>query len=417
MVWSICRWKLALIVVLSLTGPVPAQQPGPQPPEQLPITGKTGPLGASLDDAMFKTLMRHGIPGGALAVTREGRLVMARGYGWANIDHDDPVKPETLFPLASVSKVLTTLAIFKLVEAKKLTLEDKPFVILKDVKAPTGATVDPRLYKITIRQLLNHSGGWNRNVTGDPINWSRQIARRLQVKRPINDMQLISYMLGQPLDFEPGTDSQYSNVGFIVLGPVIAKVSGQPYEDYVRKTILDPLGMKKTRLLDPEGNYAADQARRYLAGTDQLLPAYTMPWTKASGCWESSVVELAKLITAIEGSRGKKPLLSEESMDQMLAPPPLPIRPRPDGTYQGLGWDVVQKFSNGFGYAKGGSWTGIRSTLKRGADGTCSIVLFNASIEFDVLDQQVRQDAVREILDQAARIKTWPKVDFFNEFP
>jgi len=312
---------------------------------------------------------------------------------------------------------LTTLAIFKLVEAKKLTLEDKPFVILKDIKPPQGATIDPRLYKITIRQLLNHSGGWNRNVTGDPINWSRQVARRLGVKRPITDVQLISFMLGQPLDFDPGTDSQYSNFGFIVLGPVIAKVSGQPYEEYVRKTILDPLGMKKTRLLDPQGNYSADQARRYLSGTEQLLPAYTMPWTTASGCWESSVVDLAKLITAIEGSRGKKPLLSEESMAQMLAPPPTPIRPRPDGSYQGLGWDVVQKFPNGFGYSKGGSWTGIRSTFKRGADGTCSIVLFNASIEFDVIDQQIRQDAVREILDQAARIKTWPKVDFFNEFP
>jgi N-acyl-D-amino-acid deacylase len=237
------------------------------------------------------------------------------------------------------------------------------------------------------------------------------------VKRPINDEQLTSYMLGLPLDFEPGADSQYCNFGFIVLGQVIAKVTGQSYEDHVRQAVLKPLGMKSTRILDREGRYFPDQSRRYLSGSEQLLPAYWMPWTNASGGWESSALDLAKMLTGIEGSRGEKPFLTDEVMGQMLASPPPPLRPRPDGTHQGLGWDTVQRYPAGFGFAKGGSWTGIRTSIKRSADGMCTIVLYNGSIELDPVDQQIRHDVVKEILDHAQRVKNWPKVDFFKEFP
>ena len=125
---------------------------------------------------MQKIMQRHGVPGAVLAVTKDGRLIHAKGYGFANADTDEPVRPDTRFPLASISKVLTTLAILKLVEANKLSLEDKPFEIIKHIKPPPGERVNPRLFKITIRQLLNHSGGWSRRVNGDPINWSRQVA-------------------------------------------------------------------------------------------------------------------------------------------------------------------------------------------------------------------------------------------------
>ncbi len=408
--------RVALLVVLGLTARA-GGQPGGRSTEPLPITGKGAPKLAPLDEGMQKIMQRHGVPGAVLAVTKDGRLIHAKGYGFANADTDEPVRPDTRFPLASISKVLTTLAILKLVEANKLSLEDKPFEIIKQIKPPPGERVNPRLFKITIRQLLNHSGGWSRRANGDPINWSRQVARRLQVKRPITDVHLISYMLGQPLDFEPGTDAQYSNFGFIVLGQVIVKVADEPYEDFVKKTVLQPLEMKSTRLLDPEGRYFPGQARRYLSGTEQMLPAFAMPWTYASGGWESSAVDLARLITGIDGSRGGKPFLGPEMLRQMLAPPPPPLKPRPNGSHFGLGWDLVQKLPYGTGYSKGGSWTGIQTSLKRGADGICSVLLFNGSVELDRIDEGIRQDAIKEILDQGTRVKEWPKVDFFKEFP
>jgi N-acyl-D-amino-acid deacylase len=410
-------WSAAVVLTLALATPAVAQQPVGRVPEPSPMTGKGVPILAPLDEAMQKILLRHGIPGGAIAITRDGRLLTAKGYGWANLETEDPVRPETAFPLASVSKVFTTLAVLKLVEAKKLSLEDKPFEILNHIKPPAEARMDLRLLKITVRQLLNHSGGWNRMVSGDPINWSRQVAHRLKVKLPINDVQLISYMLGQPLDFEPGTDEQYSNFGFIVLGQVVAKVSGRSYEEYVRQTILEPLALKNTRLPEKDGRYFEGQARRYLSGTEQMLPAYSMPFADASGGWSASAVDLAKLMTALEGSRGGRPFLSEDMMAQMLSPPPPPLKPRANGTYFGLGWDTVQKFPHGTGYMKGGSWAGIRTSMKHTPDGMCVIILVNGSMEPDVLDMKIRDEAVREVLEYLAKVKEFPKTDLFKELP
>lgn len=394
-----------------------AQPPGAQPQPTLPATGVGAPILAPFDQGMVAIMLRHGIPGGALAITKDGRLVLAKGYGWANVEANEPANPLTAFGLASVSKVFTALAIFKLVEAGKLTLEDKPFEILKDIPPPPGDRVNPQLYKITIRQLLNHSGGWNRLTSGDPINWSRQVSQRLQVPMPINDVQLIRYMLSQPLDFEPGTDNEYSNFGFIALGQVIAKVSGKPYGQYVRETILEPLGLKSTRLLDNPNRYAPGEAHRYLTGTEQPLPPLAMPWANATAGWESTVIDLAKLMTALEGSRGGKPFLKDDAMNQMLAMPVPPLKPRADGSWWGQGWDMVQTFPNGAGYTKGGSWSGIRTNIKRTASGVCVIMLFNANIEFDSVDKKIAQDIVHDLHEQAARVKEWPRIDLFKDFP
>ena len=372
---------------------------------------------APLDKAVAGIMLRHGIPGASLAITKDGRLVLAKGYGWANIEANEPANPLTVFPLASVSKVFTTLAIFKLIEAGKLTLDDKPFEMVRDLAPPPGETVNPQLLKITVRQLLNHSGGWNRNTSGDPINWSRQVAIRLQVPQPITDVQLIRYMLSQPLDFEPGTDNEYSNFGFILLGHLVSKLSGQPYEQYVRRTILEPLGMKATKLLDHGGQYFPGQARRYLSGTEQLLPPLNLPWADATAGWQSTVVDLARLMTALEGSRGKS-VLTPASMAQMFALPMAPLKPRQDGSWWGLGWDMVQTFPKGTGFTKGGSWTGVRTNVKHTADNLCFIMLFNGSVEFDPVDKKIAKDMVQEVLDQVARLQEVPKsVDWFAEFP
>src|SRR4051812_14361564 len=168
---------------------------------------------------------RHGIPGAALALAKNGKLVFARGYGWANLTTGDQVQPDTLFGVASLSKTLTAIAILKSVEQGELRLEDRPFEILKDIRPNPGATVDRRLFQITVRQLLNHSGGWDHQKSGDPVTWTTQMHLKRRDRTPVTAAQLIAYTMGVPLDFDPGTDSKYSNFGYIVLGEVIAKVS------------------------------------------------------------------------------------------------------------------------------------------------------------------------------------------------
>jgi CubicO group peptidase (beta-lactamase class C family) len=418
----ICGTVLALVLLASQspsepgTGTLPVEeQPEPLLP-QFPVTGKSAEVLAPFDGGVEKIMMRHGIPGAAVAITKDGRLVLAKGYGWAEFDGNLPVRPDTNFGLASLSKCFTTQAILKLVEDKKLSLDDKPFEILKHLQAPRGARIDPRLAKITIRHLLTHSGGWNRNVAGDPVNWSRQVVQVLGVRPPISDEHLIRFMLAVPLNFDPGSDAQYSNFGFIVLGRVIAQLSGKSYEEFVRETVLKPLGMKQTRMHDREGRYFQGEARRYIAGADRVIPQTPMPWAEASGGWSSSVLDLARFMTALDGSRGKA-FLKDETMKEMVAPPEPPLKLRPDQTYFGLGWDSVQKLPAGYGYFKGGSWPGVRSSLRHRVDGINLIVLFNASMEPDMLDQKIYADVVREIHDEVAKIGAMPNVDLFKEFP
>ncbi len=192
---------------------------------RIPVTGKAGPGLEAADEAMLAVLEKHGIPGGALAIVKDGKLVLARGYGWGNLATSAPVIPDATFGVASLSKTLTAVAVLKLVEEGKLKLDDRVIGLLSHLKPPPGARVDPRLGTVTVRQLLNHSGGWDRKKSGEPWAYSWQVSRRLRVPLPIGTDQLTRFMLGVRLDFTPGTELQYSNYGYILLGQVIEKVS------------------------------------------------------------------------------------------------------------------------------------------------------------------------------------------------
>ena len=385
-------------------------------PGGLPMVGKSVELLRPLDEGIEKIMLRHGVPGASVAITRHGKLIFARGYGWSHHEKNAHTTPETLFGLASVSKVFTALAILVLVEDGKLKLDQKAFEILEGLEPLPRVVPDPRLSQITIRQLLNHSGGWDRDKTGDPINWSQQVSYNMKVRMPIDENQLIRYTLGAPIDFDPGTKTVYSNFGYIVLGQIVAKVSGQTYERFVQTRVLKSMGIKHMSLHDKGGRYFDSEARRYNAGILQAMPAYNSPWTDASGGWAASAVDLARMMTAVDGSRTGKPFLGKEAMQEMLAPPPKPLVPRADKTYFGLGWDAVQPIKEAHGYMKSGSWPGVRATVKHRVDGINTIILYNALIQMDPLDLRIANDASRDIQEQLAQVKEWPSEDLFDKY-
>ena len=193
-----------------------------------------------LDAAMRQTLKQFGVPGGALAVTDHGKLVVAKGYGWANIAAHQPVTPESLFCLASVSKVVTGVAVLRLVEEGKLKLDDRMYVLLGRPRPLDGFQLDPRVREITVRQLLLHAGGFDPKQGGDYLQTAKKIARETGQKLPISADFLLRYAFSRPLDYMPGKEEHYSNFGFFLLNEVIEKVSGQPYEQYVRQHVLRP---------------------------------------------------------------------------------------------------------------------------------------------------------------------------------
>jgi N-acyl-D-amino-acid deacylase len=358
---------------------------------------------------------RHGIPGAALAVAKNGKLVFVRGYGWANLATGELVQPDTLFGVASLSKSFTAVAILKLVEQGKLTLEDHAFEILNHIKPFPGATVDPRLARITVRQLLNHSGGWDHKASGDPVNWTTQVQLRSGSRNPVTAEQLIAFTMGIPLDFEPGTDSKYSNFGYIVLGEVIAKVSGQTYGTYVRQEVLTPMGIRRAGLHPLNGPYFPNEARRYMSGSETELPPWQQQKSDAAGGWTASAVDMIRFLTALDGSNGK-PFLSDKVFRQMVELPPPPLKARANGTHVGLGWDSVVLPGKEFGYFKDGSWFGMRCFMKRLPTGVNWVLLFNASMQPDVLDTQIAQDAVKQARDELDRLEKFPNVDLFPEY-
>jgi CubicO group peptidase (beta-lactamase class C family) len=304
----------------------------------------------------------------------------------------------------------------KLVEQGKLGLDDKVSDILKDVKPPRGARVDPRLADITIRQCLNHSGGWDRGATGDPINWEPQICRAYGVPAPLSPRQFLEFMLTQPLQFNPGTEQKYSNVGYVSLGEVITKVSGQPYERFIAQSILKPMGITRAGLHGFDGKYVLGEAVRCLAGTLIALPAMLLPMINAAGGWSASVVDMARFMTNLDGSRGE-PVLSEKMRQVMLEPPTPPLKPRENGTWFGLGWDSVIVKDKTFTYYKEGSYQGIRTYMKHFPSGVNWVLLYNASMEFDPRDTQLATRAVDEAHQLVEGIGKHPDVDLFKEFP
>src|SRR5262245_36123915 len=112
----------------------------------------------SFDEPM-EAQLKLKTPGGALAVAKDGRLVYAKGFGLGDVVNKAPVEPTSLFRIASLTKPITAVAVLRLAQEGKLDLDAKAFALL-DLKAPDGATVDPRLAEITVRQLLQHTGGW-----------------------------------------------------------------------------------------------------------------------------------------------------------------------------------------------------------------------------------------------------------------
>jgi len=387
----------------------------------------------SFDREMAVFMEPRGIPGGALAVVKDGRLVYAKGYGFADRERKIAATPETLFRIASISKPITGVAVMRLVQEGKLKLEDKAFdyIDLKPVVA-FGKKPDPRLKTITIRQLLQHTGGWDRDASFDPMFRSDWIAEMVGVERPADAEAVIRYMLGQSLDFDPGTDYAYSNFGYCVLGRVIEKATGEGYADFVRRSILKPMGISQMRIgRSLEGSQAAGEARYYMpegknkpAGSVFPAGPRKVPWPyggfhleamDAHGGWIASAVDLARFAAALDRPE-KAGVLNAGSNRELYEPPPPPVS-REGGNlkpyYYGCGWLVRPQRAGRANYWHGGSLPGTNTLLVRRWDGLSWAVLFNQRNR----DKKLPDGAIDPALHRAANaVKNWPKGNLFEAF-
>ncbi len=393
------------------------------------FAGEEVSVAAAFDREVESFMGERKVPGGALAVVRKGKLVYARGYGWADRERKEAVTPKALFRIASISKPFTSAAIFKLVEAGRLELEARVFELLQlDPLLAKGAQPDPRLRTVTVRQCLHHTGGWDRGASGDPMFQSEKIARALGVASPARQEGIIRYVFGRPLDFDPGTRYAYSNFGYCVLGRVIEKVSGVAYEDYVRRELLEPMGIRAMRVgASLEQQRAPGEVKYYtardrkgrsvFADSPGRVPVpygtFCLEAMDSHGGWLASAIDLARFAAAMDAPDGKG--LRSETRQALYAPPPPPVSRGKDGSlaahYYGCGWGVRPVGREGqANYWHAGSLPGTYTLLVRRSDGLSWAVLFNQRSE----DSQKPDGAIDAGLHRAADAVTeWPDQDLF----
>lgn len=275
------------------------------------------------------------LKGASMAIVKDGQLVYARGYGYADKEAEEKVHTGHKFRIASVSKLITAVAIMKLIDEKKLGLNDTVFGkagILNDSLYTTA--IDKRMYQITVKQLLNHTSGWCRKCVGDPMFRPIEVARKLGIKSPPSLNDVTRFVFARKLWYAPGSHFGYSNYGYAILGEIVAKISGMPYEQYVQN-LLAKLNIKGIRL---SKNLLKDRAPlevKYYEGKNvpktnsvynprqKVLRMYggnNLDALAGAGAWIASPIDLMKLVLAIDGFDNIPDILSKEIVRQMMTP-------------------------------------------------------------------------------------------------
>ncbi len=411
------RPTLALIVVQALSA---------QTADPIPITGREAPELAPFDRLMTDLMRQYRVPGGAFAISRNGRLLLAHGYGWADRDARTAMQPESLFRIASVSKPITAVAVMKLVEEGRLNLEVRAFDLLSYLQPPPGAAVDPRLASITVRQLLYHAGGWDREASFDPMFRPLIAAQAVGAPAPASCETVIRYMLGQRLDFAPGSRYAYSNFGYCVLGRIIEQFTGISYEDYVRGAILTPTGITRMRIgRSLAANRASGEVKYYdypgaplaasvFPGVPGPVPSpyggFHLEAMDAHGGWIASAVDLVRFSDAVDGRRGAR-LLTAASVSQLTARPPAPLWVD-SAAYYAMGF-LVRPTAGDANWWHGGSLPGTVTLLVRTYHGYSWAVLFNMRPQNEGPLQADIDNGVWRALGQ---VRSFPQHDLYPSF-
>jgi len=429
------RWLLIGTLVAASCGgerTTPTVVPPPVTPsaqQEIPITGTLVPGMKSYDQVITDFMRKYAIPGGAVAVMRDGQLIYARGFGYADVENKTLVQPDALFRIASVSKTLTSAAIMKLVEEGKLGIDDRVAPFIAHLTPAPGATVDPRWDEITIRHLLNHTGGWDRTKPNgfDPIDRPLIAAAAVNAPAPASSETLIRYMKGMPLDFDPGEKFAYSNFGYIILGRVIERVSGMRYEEFVRTRVLQPVGANRTQQGKSHlSDELPDEVKYYFPGfgvNGPLVPSvfpgegavplnyggYHHEAGDASGGWVSSTIDLLRFLGGVDGRANRADILRAETVAQMTGSGP--DQCVGGACYYAFGW-WVRPTQGDANWWHTGTLPGATSILVRTYNNVSWVGLFNTRSLTANLEAEV--DAA---LSKAfAGVTSFPTHDLFSTF-
>lgn len=368
-----------------------------------------------IDSAINQFIKKYNVIGLSIAISYKGNLIYAKGFGYSDYENRIKVEPKSLFRIASVSKLITAIAIMKLHEEKKLNLNDYVFGkkgILND--SIFLKYKDKRVEKITILHLLCHRSGWSGRKL-DPVLYPQLVAQEKNWKLPLSIDDAILYQLSKPLSYNPGTVYSYSNFGYALLAKIIEKVSGLSYEEYIQKEILEPIGIYDMHIGNSYFKDRFPNEVKYYSGNEQAITrlsydgsaivpvfdgGYDLKLLSGAGGWIASAPELLRLITAIDGFNEKPDILSEESIRLMTA--------SSDSVSYYLGWRNGNEEGT---WWRTGTLSGSIALVVRRPDNICYVVLMNTSV---YSRHNVHSILANYIHNSLNMVQNWPDYDLFK---
>ncbi len=327
-------------------------------------------------------MQRWQIRGLELCIMRNDSLLYAKGFGYADQMTEEPMRPGTIMRVASVSKLLTAAGIMKLVEDGKLRLSDKvfgPHGILND-SLYTNHISDKGYFDITVEQLLRHEAGLTIR-RGDPMFRTRDWMNIYHLKEVPDQEMLTSIAVRKRLGYTPGKSHEYSNFGYLLLSMIIERKTGESYEKWMQKNILEPAGCEDCHLAhNSYEEKMPGESRYHMQDNDPPVPKYDnsadsvarcyggndIRVLKGAGAWVCSGPELARFVASIDGKPGVKDILSKKSIHEMTS--------FSEDHKFGLGWNSVNPKK---GWLRTGSLSGTSAYVMIFPDGECWILLSN----------------------------------------
>jgi CubicO group peptidase (beta-lactamase class C family) len=301
------------------------------------VAAQTSDLPEAVDQFIKAEMDRQRIPGMSVAVLRGDSLLLARGYGFANLEDRVPATDSTVYAVGSLSKQFTAAAIVLLSQQGRLGLDDPITRYLPEGSAVWSA--------VTIRHVLTHTAGIPQDTT---LDWRRDYSESELVRSA-----------AQPLEFEPGALESYSSTGYALLGVIIHRVTGTPWGDFVRDQIFSPLGMRTARV-NSDTDIVPNRTAGYYFVNDTLKnPEWVSPSINATAdcCLSFTVLDLARW--AIGLNHGK--VLGRAGLEMSWTP----VKLNNGGTYPyGFGWNIFEQR----GYRRighSGAWRGCHATIQR----------------------------------------------------
>ncbi|MFN7930052.1 MAG: serine hydrolase domain-containing protein [Blastocatellia bacterium] len=268
-----------------------------------------------IEQTIQQELQKSGAPGAAVAIELDGRIIFAKGFGYADVEGKVPFTAQTVSRIGSISKTFTALAVMQLVEQGKIKLDDEVQAYVPSFPKKSAP--------ITIRQLLGHQGGI-RHYQGDEM---------LSNKHYDTVEAALAIFKDDPLIAEPGTKYSYTTYGYNLLSRVVEAASGMSFCDYVQQRILTPLGLKQTYFDEP-ARIIAQRARNYTKRKDS--PLENAPAVDQSNKWGGGgLVSTVEDLLRYADSYDQRKLLKAETIELMFTP-----QKTRDGkpTAYGMGW-------------------------------------------------------------------------------